>query len=95
MAQADVNAVAAGGHGRTALQSAAEGGHLDMVERLLAAEAEVNAVAGRFSGQTALQAAAQGGHLDVVEKLKRAGSCTVLKNQLPKVILSFSIFIHY
>ncbi|KAI9765585.1 MAG: hypothetical protein M1840_007274 [Geoglossum simile] len=53
-----------------ALQVAAGGGHLDVVERLLVAKADVNASAadGGF-GRTALQAAAGGGHLDVVERL--------------------------
>ena len=50
--------------GRTALQAAAEGGYLDVVERLLREKANVNAA--RSDGRTALQAAAEGGHLDVV-----------------------------
>jgi ankyrin repeat protein len=52
-----------------ALQAAAQGGHLDVVERLLATKANVNAPAADRSGRTALQAAAEGGHLDVVERL--------------------------
>ena len=59
--------------GRTALQAAAGGGHLDVVERLLAAGADVNAAAAH-GGRTALQAAAGGGHLDVVERLRQAGA---------------------
>ncbi|KAI9770983.1 MAG: hypothetical protein M1840_002687 [Geoglossum simile] len=51
-----------------ALAAAAERGHLDVVERLLAAKADVNAAAGAY-GRTALQVAAEWGHLDVVEKL--------------------------
>ena len=51
-----------------ALQAAAGGGHLDVVERLLAARADVNAAA-TDGGWTALQAAAGGGHLKVVERL--------------------------
>ena len=50
------------------LQSAAGGGHLDVVERLLQEKADVNAAAASY-GRTALQAAAEGGHLDVVERL--------------------------
>ena len=52
------------------LQSAAGGGHLDVVKRLLQEKADVNAAAAPGSGgRTALQAAAGGGHLDVVERL--------------------------
>src|SRR2546423_15409980 len=50
-----------------ALQAAAEGGHLEVVERLLAAMAD-NAVAGGDGGQAALQGAARGGHRRVVER---------------------------
>ena len=67
-AGANINAVA---DDRTALQAGAGGGHLEVVERLLAARAQVNAAAGR-SGRTALQAAAEGGHLEVVERLLAA-----------------------
>jgi ankyrin repeat protein len=56
---------------RTALQAAAGGGHLEVVERLLAARADVNAPAA-VRGRTALQAAAGGGHLEVVERLLAA-----------------------
>ncbi|KAF2725462.1 hypothetical protein K431DRAFT_215605 [Polychaeton citri CBS 116435] len=68
---------------QTALQAAAEGGHLEVVERLLAAKADANAPppAG-LGGRTALQAAAQGGHLEVVKRLLSAGafvSTTVLQ----------------
>ncbi|KAI9658885.1 MAG: hypothetical protein M1821_001845, partial [Bathelium mastoideum] len=56
--------------GRTALQAAAEGGHLAIVERLLQENADVNAAAAEYgSGRTALQAAAGGGHLAIVERL--------------------------
>ena len=43
--KADVNAAARGDWGRTALQAAAEGGHLAVVERLLQEKADVNAPA--------------------------------------------------
>jgi ankyrin repeat protein len=56
----------------TALQAAAEGGHLEVVERLLTAKADVNAAAAGYKGRTALQAAAGGGHLKVVERLLTA-----------------------
>jgi ankyrin repeat protein len=52
----DVNATAAVHSGRTALQAAAGGGHIDVVDRLLAAKAHVNAAAAKFSGRTALRA---------------------------------------
>ncbi|KAJ5717688.1 hypothetical protein N7488_003334 [Penicillium malachiteum] len=54
---------------QTPLQAAAGRGHLEVVERLLAAKADVNAPAGGSNGRTALQAAASGGHLEVVERL--------------------------
>jgi hypothetical protein len=57
-----------------ALQAAAKGGHLDVVERLLVAKANVNAPPADDSGRTALQAAAQGGHLDVVKVLEIHGA---------------------
>jgi TusA-related sulfurtransferase len=52
-----------------ALQLAAKGGHLEVVERLLAAKAAINAGNAWSKGRTALQAAAEGGHLEVVERL--------------------------
>jgi Ankyrin repeats (3 copies) len=51
------------------LNTAARGGHLLVVERLLAAKADVNAAPARYHGRTALQAAAEGDHLPVVERL--------------------------
>ena len=58
--------------GHTALQVAAARGHIEVVEKLLAAGADVNAISNR--GGTALQAAAARGHIEVVEKLKRANT---------------------
>jgi hypothetical protein len=46
-----------------------KGGHLEIVERLLAADADVYAAAAYDDGRTALQAAAGGGHLEVVDRL--------------------------
>ena len=60
--------------GLTALQAASGGGHLEVVERLLAAGADVNAAAAFDGGPTALQAASEGGYLDVVERLLAAGA---------------------
>ncbi|KAI1404230.1 ankyrin repeat-containing domain protein [Hypoxylon fuscum] len=51
------------------LMIAVEGGHLEIVERLLAAKADVNAAG---NGRTALQAAVKGGHLEIVERLLAA-----------------------
>ncbi|CAI7598931.1 unnamed protein product [Penicillium glandicola] len=59
---------------QTALQGAAERGHLEVVERLLAWKAEVDAPAAVVNGRTALQAAAGEGHLKVVERLLSAGA---------------------
>ncbi|KGO78302.1 hypothetical protein PITC_059150 [Penicillium italicum] len=56
---------------KTALQAAAAGGHLEVVQTLLAAKADVNAPPTEF-GRTALQAAAEGGHLKVVQTLLAA-----------------------
>ncbi|KAH7146798.1 hypothetical protein B0J13DRAFT_441905 [Dactylonectria estremocensis] len=58
---------------RTALQAAAKGGYLEIVEKLLAAGANVNAAAG-YDGRTALQAAAERGHLEIINRLKPAGA---------------------
>ena len=72
-AGANVNAAASAEYnGRTALQAAAAGGHLNVVERLLQSKADVDVTS--TSGLTALQAAAGGGHLDVVERLRTAGA---------------------
>jgi len=54
----------------TAPQVAAEGGHLEAVERLLVANANVNAP-GSPGGGTAPQVAAKGSHLDIVGYLLR------------------------
>ena len=69
---ADVNSPASDMDGRTALQAAAEGGHLAVVERLLQEGADVNAPASDTGGRTALQAAAERGHLATVKRLKAA-----------------------
>ncbi|MCJ1284327.1 hypothetical protein MMC26_003658 [Xylographa opegraphella] len=61
---------------------AAEGGHLEVVQRLLDAKADrlldakadVNAAATDDMGRTALQAAAEGGHLQIVALLKSSGA---------------------
>lgn len=69
-ANAEIDAVAGKNKGRTALQAAAEGGHLAVVERLLQAKAEVNAAAASRYGRTALQAAADNDHLNIVKRLR-------------------------
>ena len=53
-------------------KAAAEGGHLEVVDRLLVAEADVNAAAAEYCGLAALQAAEKGGHLEVVDRLLAA-----------------------
>jgi ankyrin repeat protein len=65
----DVNTPAADSYGRTALQAASGDGHLEVMERLLAAGADVNApvasgCGGRFLPWMALKSlAATGTHL--------------------------------
>ncbi|KAK5988793.1 Putative ankyrin repeat protein [Cladobotryum mycophilum] len=56
-----------------ALQAAIRGGHLNIVERLLAARADIN-IPSKHSGRTTLQAATQGGHLDIIKRLLTAGA---------------------
>ncbi|KAI3573042.1 ankyrin repeat protein [Fusarium oxysporum f. sp. albedinis] len=62
------------GYGRTALQAASAGSHIQIVERLLVAGADVNVAAAAEEGRTALQAASAGGHIQVVERLLEAGA---------------------
>jgi len=57
--------------GKTALQAAAEGGHLAVVERLLQEKANVNAAPGKDE-MTAIQMAAEAGHRVVVDRLRAA-----------------------
>jgi DNA-binding transcriptional regulator GbsR (MarR family) len=57
-----------------AFQAASEGGHFQVVERLLEAGADVNAAAARSGGRTALQAASGRGHIQVIERLLEAGA---------------------
>ena len=64
---------AAGNSSYTALQAAAEEGHLEVVGRLLADGADVNAAAGGDS-YTALQQAARHGHLEMVDRLLAWGA---------------------
>ncbi|EHK48434.1 hypothetical protein TRIATDRAFT_236441, partial [Trichoderma atroviride IMI 206040] len=54
--------------------AAAKGGHLDVVERLLAAGAGVNVRFAERTCRTALQSATIHGHLEVVERLLAAGA---------------------
>ncbi|KAG8665143.1 uncharacterized protein FPOAC1_013121 [Fusarium poae] len=57
-----------------AFQAASEGGHFQVVERLLEAGADVNTAAAESGGRTALQAASEGGYILVVERLLEAGA---------------------
>ncbi|KAF2785565.1 hypothetical protein K505DRAFT_261816, partial [Melanomma pulvis-pyrius CBS 109.77] len=59
---------------RIALQVAAAGGHLAVVERLLQEEADVNAAGAISCRRTALKAAAAKNHQTVVEYLREAGA---------------------
>ncbi|KAL9118851.1 MAG: hypothetical protein Q9187_004596 [Circinaria calcarea] len=60
--------------GRIALTLAAGAGHLDIVDRLVAAGGDVTYPASRYMERTALQAAAEGGHLAVVRRLLDEGA---------------------
>ncbi|KAF2182116.1 hypothetical protein K469DRAFT_587891, partial [Zopfia rhizophila CBS 207.26] len=60
----------------TALQAAAEGGHFDIVGKLLAAGANINADPAEDGGWTVLQAAVERGHLDIMERLLAAEAIT-------------------
>ncbi|RYP24628.1 hypothetical protein DL767_008572 [Monosporascus sp. MG133] len=55
-------------------QAASEGGHLEVIERLLAAGAHINAEPAKDGGRTAFQAASAGGHLEVVKRLLAVGA---------------------
>ncbi len=69
---ANVNAEAATHYGRTALQGAAEQGHLEIVDRLLTSGADVNAEGAIYSGRTAFQGAVEQGHMKVAGRLSMA-----------------------
>ncbi|RYP24671.1 hypothetical protein DL765_000398 [Monosporascus sp. GIB2] len=73
-AGANVNKPADHSADYTALQKAAEIGHLELVNILLDEGAEVNAAPSPFRGATALQFAAINGHLEVARILLRAGA---------------------
>lgn len=55
--------------GRTALQAAAEQGHLPVLRMLLSSGADIHASTAPIEGQTALQAAANQGHHDIERML--------------------------
>jgi ankyrin repeat protein len=59
---------------RTALQAAAENGHVEVVRLLLFSGADINAAPTNYRGRTALQAAAGRGHTYIVELLLLAGA---------------------
>jgi ankyrin repeat protein len=73
-AGADINAAPAEDYGRTALQAAAEAGHLLVVNALLRENADVNAPPGETFGQFALYAAAKNGHLEALNMLIQANA---------------------
>lgn len=70
---ADVNGGQEKGE-QTPLQAASGGGHLDLVNYLLAAGAEFNAPAAENGGRTALQFAAEVGHERIVQALIAKGT---------------------
>lgn len=61
-------------NGRTALQAAAERGHVHLVRRLLQLSADVNAPPSPSAGFTALQAAAAGGYTTILGLLLEHGA---------------------
>lgn len=65
------------GNGVTPMQQAAQEGHTEVVDLLLAAGASVNSCP--LSNATALYNAANGGHLDVVDRLVTTGADVDLK----------------
>ncbi|KAE8443483.1 hypothetical protein EG329_001794 [Mollisiaceae sp. DMI_Dod_QoI] len=71
---ADVNAPAGKVNGRTALQVAAEYGHIKIVKRFLELGADPNARAAEIDGLTALEAAGKSGHLDTAVLLLDNGA---------------------
>lgn len=71
--KAEINAKPEHPRCRSALQSAAARGHLDVVDLLLNG-ADVNGKPAWDSGQTALQSAASGGHVDVLKLLLDHGA---------------------
>lgn len=71
----EVNAFPSEEDGRTALQAGAEGGYLEIVEKVLAVGSDVNADDGcNRCGSTALEAAAGNGHLEIMVRLLTAGA---------------------
>lgn len=60
--------------GRTALQAAAEAGHMKMVRYLLSQGARINDPPESFQGRTALQGAAEFGHIRIVGYLVSRGA---------------------
>ncbi|KAJ5719182.1 hypothetical protein N7493_007637 [Penicillium malachiteum] len=68
-----INAPASSRNGRTALQAAAQNGHIEVVRMLIAVNSLSNAPPAPYGGRTALQAAAEGGHLEIVKILLADG----------------------
>ncbi|EKG17357.1 hypothetical protein MPH_05423 [Macrophomina phaseolina MS6] len=73
-AGSDVNSPARGPFGRTALQTAAELGEIDIIEELVRTGADINAAPASFGGVTAFQAAAIGGFVGIAAKLVELGA---------------------
>jgi ankyrin repeat protein len=79
---ADINTDPCSYSERTALQAAAEGGHLAIVEWLIQEKADINAKPARIDGMTALQAAIYNDHNGVVQILSAAGAVDIWNLQV-------------
>lgn len=84
-AKVDVNIVLKSS-GQTALVTAAECGHIEVVNVLLMAKADVNAISAK-GPRTALQAAAGSGHIEVVKALLTANADVTILDQYGEDIL--------
>jgi hypothetical protein len=80
---ADINAVATGYSGRTALQAASEREHIELVRVLLNYGADINAPAAVDYGRIALQAASEQGHIELVQFLLNIGADDEVLGGLP------------